>query len=142
MDIEISNRQNDLIIDIEEVKRLVKNVIDLEGQTCEEVYLHFVESKEMCSLHVQFFNDPAPTDCISFPIDDEKSEHRILGEVFVCPETAIHYAKENNVNATDEAYLYVIHGLLHLMGYLDKTESEIKKMRAAESRHVENFQKQ
>ena len=54
--------------------------------------VYFVTMKEICRLHDQFFNDPSPTDCITFPIDlDPATADRYLGDIFIAPEAALAY---------------------------------------------------
>lgn len=105
----------------------------------DEVILHFVTKSKMGKVHEIFFSDPSPTDCMSFPIDPplkEKSTkaHHILGEVFVCPQVAIEYAEEENLDPHMETTLYVIHGLLHLLGYDDLDPISRKEMRKMEKK--------
>jgi len=104
---------------------MVKALLSYLNVDCYEVIFHFVNEPEICELHEEFFDDPSTTDCISFPIDDEKTvENRILGEVFVCTDTAIKYAKEHNLDPYEEAYLYIVHGILHLIGFDDIKEND------------------
>ncbi|MFI0435606.1 MAG: rRNA maturation RNase YbeY [Parachlamydiaceae bacterium] len=138
MIVNVMNEQEALKIDPLQVERLVQKVIEFEGQSCAEVNIYFVDTPTICDLHAQFFNDPTPTDCISFPMDEEneRPEERLMGEVFVCPATAIEYAIRHKKNVYTETSLYIIHGLLHLMGYDDIEEEEIVVMRKAEERHI------
>lgn len=94
-----------------------------------ELTLYFVTKKKITKLHGEFFEDPTPTDCISFPIDDEH-----LGEIFICPAVAIEYASKKNLDPKRETTLYLIHGLLHLIGYDDLEPKTKKAMRAKEKR--------
>ena len=104
-------------------------VLDLKKIQCEEVSLYFVTERAICQLHRQFFDDPSPTDCITFPIDQET-----LGEIFVCPKVAICYASEMQIDPYEEVALYIIHGLLHLIGYDDLTPPERRIMRKNEKK--------
>ena len=142
MQINVINRQKSLSLPIPLVKRIVKSVIENEGVCCDEVSIYFVSTKEISKLHKQFFDDPTPTDCISFPIDgiqSDKQQYYVLGDVFVCPETAIQYAREKKGDAKQEIILYIIHGLLHLMGYDDMESSDRKRMRQAERKHLKRL---
>lgn len=137
--INVFNEQSALAIAEEKVQEIVQKVIEGEGQTCDEVNIYFVDTKAICTLHEEFFDDPCPTDCISFPMDEKDDgflPYRILGEVFVCPETAIAYAKENKGDPYAETFLYIIHGVLHLLGYDDIDEIDITAMREAEARYT------
>lgn len=138
--IKIYDQQSDLKINRTSVKSVTKQVLTLEGVSCDEISVHFVDTETISSLHNQFFGDPTPTDTISFPIDtEEDGNYRILGEVFVCPKTAIAYASKNKVDVYFEITLYLVHGLLHLLGYDDLGKKEIE-MRNAEQRHMSLLQ--
>ncbi len=137
------NAQNDLPIDENSISQTVNLVVQNEERRYDEVTIHFVSVDEICKLHEEYFDDPSPTDCISFPIDlededdeEDEDDYKVMGDVFVCPQVAIEYAIANNGNPYWETTLYVVHGLLHLMGYDDIDELDEKKMRAAESRHM------
>ena len=84
---------------------------------------------ELAKLHDQFFQDPTPTDCISFPLDQQH-----LGEIFVCAKTAVEYATKRNLPPYEELSLYVIHGILHCLGFDDLEPSEKRIMRKKEKR--------
>jgi probable rRNA maturation factor len=108
---------------------------------CAEVAIHFVSKKKICELHGLFFDDKSATDCISVPIDspDCSAPFSHLGEVFVCPKVALEYGG----NPHQETLLYVIHGLLHLLGFDDVKSADRKKMRQEEKkalRFISNFE--
>lgn len=142
MIVNISNEQSTLPIPLEQVEVLVKQVLLNEQASCDEVNIYFVDTPTICQLHQDYFDDPSPTDCISFPLDDEDTTgYQILGEVFVCPETALSYAKEHAADPYDETSLYIVHGLLHLLGYDDMEEEDELPMRAAENSNMEILKK-
>ena len=125
MKVTIFDHQKGLKIYKRAVTKMVKALLSYLNVDCYEVILHFVDEPKICELHEEFFNDPSPTDCISFPIDDENTvENRILGEVFVCTDTAIKYAKAHNLDSYEETYLYIVHGILHLIGFDDIQEKD------------------
>ncbi len=134
MDVHFFNQQNDLAINSIQIESVVREVLSQESIQCDEVAIHCVTSSAMCELHRIYFDDPSTTDCISFPIDPKgESGYKVLGEVFVCPQTAITYSESNPSTPYDEVTLYVVHGLLHLIGYDDLGDEE-PEMRKAETR--------
>lgn len=137
MHIEIIDRQQTLTLSPEAIRTLVASVIQHEKQQCDEVGVYFVDAHEIAQLHNEFFQDPTPTDCISFPLDSSDVQgERYLGEIFICPEVALQYAIRRKKNPYHEVTLYVVHALLHLMGYDDMEEKTRVVMRAAERRHM------
>lgn len=142
MIINVIDEQNAMSFMPDSVQGIVAEVIREENQKCDEVTIYFVDTATICELHEQFFDDPSPTDCISFPMDDEPLlDYRILGDVFVCPETAIAYGISHGKEPIKEVELYIIHGLLHLMGYDDIEENDRKAMREAEKRCIAKIKK-
>ncbi|CCB85992.1 MULTISPECIES: rRNA maturation RNase YbeY [Parachlamydia] len=140
MKIRITDQQKVLKLPKTSIKKIVQEVIHLENELCHEVIIHFISDKKMRELHAQYFNDPSPTDCISFPLDGpEETHYRVLGEIFVCPETAVKYTEQHGGDPYTETALYTIHGLLHLMGYDDIKKTDQKAMRAAEKKHLEHL---
>ncbi len=141
MIIHLYNRQSSLRICTKQVRKIIKAVLEEEGQSCDEVSVYFVDTTTISQLHAQFLQDPSPTDCLSLPMDQEQdSPYRVLGEVFVCPETAIRYATRHQLDPHRETTLYLVHGLLHLMGYDDLTPKERQQMRRREACHFRNLE--
>jgi probable rRNA maturation factor len=138
MRVEIANEQDTLALNIKQIANIVATVIVAEGQRCDEVAVHFVTAEVIGELHQRFFGDPSPTDCISLPMDEiDDGSYRHLGEVFVCPQVACEYVKtQGEGDPLAEVCLYIVHGLLHLMGYDDVEEEAAHSMRQAEQRHL------
>jgi probable rRNA maturation factor len=106
---------------------------ELHIQT-DELHFHFVTDKALRQLHATFFNDPSSTDCITFPLDPvgETLPYHALGEAFICPKTALLYAKQHKIDPYEELYRYIVHCLLHLMGYEDTEPAARSKMKKKE----------
>jgi len=147
MKVLVFDEQTDLPIVRETVKPVVKNVLSLEKKHTDEVAVYFVSTEEISRLHHEFFDDPSPTDCISFPMDSEHTgQYHVLGEIFICPKTALDYVMKTEEEINEDCYrettLYLVHGLLHLLGYRDIEEADEKLMRQAENRHMESLIRQ
>ena len=133
----IHNSQKDLPLSRKAVRALVKVVLDHLKSSHSEVSIYFVTSRKISRLHEEFFDDPKTTDCISFPLDEEH-----LGEIFVCPKTAIDYATAKGKDPFDETALYIVHGLLHCLGYDDLEPSSRRTMRKKEKSCMALIKKQ
>ncbi|HEY5235470.1 MAG TPA: rRNA maturation RNase YbeY [Rhabdochlamydiaceae bacterium] len=108
------------------VRKLVMFFLQEKKVALQEVAIYFVGIRKITQLHAEHFNDPTPTDCITFPFDDQ-----LLGEIFVCPKAALDY---NPKKPYEETTLYIIHGLLHLLGYDDIDSKKRALMRREEKR--------
>jgi probable rRNA maturation factor len=98
---------------------------------CEEISVYFVSEKKICELHAEFFNDPSPTDCISFPVDDD-----YLGDIFISPLAANRY---DPARPYEEVLLYLVHGILHLIGFDDVHANEKRSMRKMEKKCMDHL---
>ncbi len=139
MIVTIYNQQKDLPISAANIKLMVPFLLRTLEVSTDEVILHFVTLTAIGKIHDTFFSDPTPTDCISFPMDCPETEQgkvkgRILGEVFVCPKVALEYASEHQLDPHEETKLYIIHGILHLLGYDDLDSTSRRKMRRMEQK--------
>jgi probable rRNA maturation factor len=95
-----------------------------------------VDEAASARLHHQHFGDPAATDVMSFP--DGTSRPRQggvhLGDLAVCVAVARREAAGHGMGLPEELTLYILHGLLHLVGYDDRNPRELKRMWAAQRR--------
>jgi probable rRNA maturation factor len=124
----ITNKQRSIAISLPSAQKVVDFLLSHVDE--EEMAVHFVGKKRISNLHDQYFNDPSPTDCITFPYDDP----HFLGEVFVCPKVAEEYVKQHGGKLEEEITLYVVHGFLHLIGHEDTSEETAKVMRSQEKK--------
>lgn len=133
MKIHIHNKQTDVPILRYQVKNLIQETLAFKNIPCDELSISFVTTAEISKLHADYFDDPSTTDCISFPMDDPSQEgYCLLGDIFVCPQTAKDYVVANDGEVYEEISLYVIHGILHLLGYDDIDARDKTFMRQAE----------
>ncbi len=75
------------------------------------IELNLVDDETIAQVHGEFLDDPTATDVITF--------HH--GEIFVSVDTARHYAAQHGLCEREELFRYLVHGLVHLHGYLDDT---------------------
>lgn len=133
----LHNDQKALPIPKRLISHIVQEILSFLKIDCKEISIYFTTKAKISELHDEFFNDPTPTDCISFPLDQDH-----LGEIFVCPEVAIEYAAQKHLNPFQETILYMVHGILHLIGYDDIKAPDRKLMRQMEKKcmnHIKSF---
>ncbi len=133
--ITINNSQRKFAISVPSAQKLASFLLKKSGYM--GMAIHFVGMRKISLLHLQYFNDPTPTDCISFPYEDPL----FLGEVFVCPQIAKNYVDRTKGDLEKELTLYIVHGFLHLLGFDDQTDAERKKMRAGEEKWMRTLAK-
>ena len=139
MEVHVNSDSSLIPINPGSVQALANDFISFHNLSFDEVSICFVDTKTICTLHDQFFDDPSTTDCISFPMDDAEDEgYKVMGEIFVCPETAVNYIQQQKGDLYEEVTLYVVHGLLHLIGFDDIEDTDREKMRAEEVRYLKH----
>lgn len=84
-----------------------------------EVEVSFITDEAIAKVHAEFLEDPTPTDVITFA----------HGEILISTETALRQAVEHGQTPEREVALYLIHGLLHLNGHEDGTETGFSAMK-------------
>ncbi len=95
-----------------------------------DVSILLVDEDEMARLHVEWMDEPGPTDVLSFPMDDLRAGdpsgprvEGILGDIVLCPTVAAKQAEAAGHPADVELALLLTHGVLHLLGH-DHAEPE------------------
>lgn len=91
------------------------------------------------SLNEEFLHHSGDTDVIAFeyaasggPADFAADDELLWGEIYVCLPVAERAAQEHRTSVSFEVILYIIHGLLHLAGFDDHTDSDRRRMRRRE----------
>lgn len=93
-----------------------------------------VDGATISRLHAQFLDDPSPTDVLSFVLT--RRGGWLEGEIVACAEVAVQVARRLRRLAADELLLYIVHGMLHLVGYDDRTPAEARRMRQQERAYL------
>ncbi|CDJ99106.1 putative rRNA maturation factor [Microbacterium sp. C448] len=131
MTIEITNESGVTGVDETKLLRLMEyNLAELHVSPEADVAIILVDEGAMEALHVQWMDEPGPTDVLSFPMDelrpgteDIPTPPGLLGDIVLCPQVAETQAREAGHTTEDELLLLTTHGLLHLLGF-DHAEPE------------------
>lgn len=99
----------------------------LSGLECVEISI--VDDAAIAHVHAEFLDDPSATDVITFP----------YGEILVSCDTAARYAAAHALSPQQELFRYMVHGLVHLHGYLDAAPEERAALFAVQEPLVERF---
>src|SRR5438270_3408734 len=119
--ISIASPQETVPIDRGRMREVVRAVLEGEGAGDAEISLAFVDNPTIHRLNKRYLDHDEPTDVLSFPLS-ERNTKKLAGELVLGVEIAQQQALERGHDVQAELGLYVIHGLLHLRGYDDKTE--------------------
>lgn len=115
-------------------KRWLKSVIEAEGFDLSEINYIFCDDEYLHKINVEYLDHDTLTDIITF--DNSEDENLIEGDIFVSVERITDNAKDFNTTFEQEFKRVVVHGVLHLCGYYDKTDEDEKQMRAKEEHYI------
>ena len=117
-------------IPLKNSKHWLKKVVNNEKKQLGEIVYVFCNDSYILQKNIQFLNHNFLTDVISF---DYSAENKISGDILISIERIKENAKKFNVPFLNELDRVMAHGLLHLLGYNDKSKNEIKTMRDKEN---------
>jgi probable rRNA maturation factor len=129
---------NESVIPVDEValQRLSIYALDyLHVHPDAELAIVLVDEGAMEQLHLQWMDEPGPTDVLSFPMDELRpgteeamTPAGLLGDIVLCPQVAISQAETAGHTPLDEMLLLTTHGILHLLGFDHAEPDEEKEM--------------
>ena len=130
----VRNLQRKIDVDVLELRgfaaKAVQHSLALQTQKrtdlrkLSKVFVWLISDRRMALLHRKFLGQSGPTDVLTF-------QH---GEIFISAETARRNARAFGNSLVRELKLYIVHGLLHLHGFDDRTPGEADKMKSAQEK--------
>lgn len=146
-EVEIDDSQKALTVDHQRLCDIVRSTLAAERCASASISLAIVDNETIHELNIRYLQHDFPTDVLSFLLESELDEaslpipkgaprgcgKRLEGEIIVSAEMAKQSAAKYLWKPLDELTLYVVHGLLHLCGYDDRSNKELGVMRQRES---------
>jgi len=127
---EISNRQTALKVPRAAIRKAVAVALRGQGKRG-ELSIAVVGDREIAELNERYLHHAGPTDVLAFPYGTEGD--CVGGEIVVNAERAVAEAQARPHSAEAELMLYVVHGLLHLLGCDDADAASRRTMRRREA---------
>ena len=114
----------------------ISGILASEGYSVGPIDYIFVEDEELLEINVQYLGHDDLTDIITFDYTQGKT---LSGDIFISTQRVEENAVTFGVSFENELQRVMSHGLLHLMGYGDKTEEESLLMRSKEEEKIRMF---
>jgi rRNA maturation RNase YbeY len=92
--------------------------------------VHLINDEELLQMNIKYLNHDTLTDILTFDYTENKV---INAELYISTDRVIDNSKKFNTSIYNELHLVIIHGLLHCIGFRDKTKAEKEAMRNAEN---------
>jgi probable rRNA maturation factor len=116
------------------LKSFLRKIIKSKGKELISINYVFCSDKELLKLNNEFLEHNYYTDILTFDLSESKN--KIIAEIFISLDRVKDNAVQFDSSIKKELHRVIIHGVLHLCGYSDKTKTEILKMRAAEEKYL------
>lgn len=145
MNVYIDNRQDKIKVGVA-LENIIESVIDeclsVEEMSKDvEVSVSFVDNNEIRELNRDYRNVDAPTDVLSFPMNEDFEEplSKILGDIVISLERALEQSVEYGHTIEREVAYLTAHSMFHLLGYDHMTDEDKILMREKEKQVMKNL---
>ena len=108
-------------------ERVLAAVFGAEGRRLDALGLVFVDDERMREMNLAYRGLDAPTDVLSFEAEEDE-ERQICGEIIIAMPTAARQAEAAGHSLERELAWLFAHGLLHVLGHDDESESGLEAM--------------
>lgn len=129
----------ELNFSLEESKKHVDwitRVVEEEGFELGKLDYIFCDDEKLISINQQYLGHNTYTDIITFDYTETKT---LSGDIFISIERVRENSLTFNTTFEKELLRVMIHGVLHLIGYGDKDDSEVRIMREKEEEKIKMF---
>ncbi len=136
---EINLFTEDIIYEYQEIHKLknwIISVIKSENYELENLNVIFTSDNYLLEMNKNYLNHDYFTDVITF---DYVENNKLSGDIFISIDRVGENAKNYKVNFLHELNRIIVHGLLHLLGYKDKTKTEKKIMTSKENFYLDKI---
>lgn len=143
--IEVSSRHVDLPVPPHCLNEVAEATLRHHDVISADLSVVIVDDTKMAELNKHHLNHTGPTDVLTFDLRDDLNapEHsdgptRIEGEIVISHDTAKREAAKREHPIQDELALYVVHGILHLLGFDDHEQGDAARMHSIEDDILES----
>jgi len=124
-------------IDEDRLKRWINSIVEQKDKYIEELSLVFCSDEYILDVNQNYLQHDYYTDIITF---DYCTGCKISGDLIISLDTVLSNSQKFNSSYNTELHRVIIHGVLHLLGYKDKTSEEAKEMRQNEDLSLKQFE--
>jgi len=118
------------------IKLWIKTIIESEKKQLGQLNFVFTTDEELLKTNIQFLKHNTYTDIITFDYCEGKT---INGDITISIERVKENAEKFKIDFETEIKRVIIHGVLHLCGYKDKTNKDVKAMRSKENSALKKY---
>lgn len=132
----VRNQQKDCPIDTARLREIVRDHLERQLKRQEyDIAVFLIPVRRMARLNRIHLGHEGPTDVITFDYG-VPGRHQLHGEILVCPAVARIQSCQHHTSWQSEVLRYIIHGMLHLQGYDDRSDTDRRAMKREEDRRL------
>lgn len=113
----------------EETRKLIRYIIGREKKKLGAINIVFTNNSSILLINKKYLHHSYYTDVITF---NNSIKNIVSGDIFVSVNQVIINSKRYNTQKLEELFRVIIHGVLHLIGYVDESEEDRKMMKNKE----------
>lgn len=142
----LRNAQRAHRVRIDLAREITRHLLEeMLGLANYELAVTLVSPARMAEINQEFLEHEGSTDVISFDYlegQEEGRQARVYGEIFISVADARKQAREFRTTWQEELVRYIVHGVLHLLGYDDLSPAKRKTMKREEGKLVRRLGKE
>lgn len=120
------------------IKELISVLVAEEGKIFSTLDYIFCSDEYLLEINKKYLGHDDLTDIVTFDLSDGNDP--IIGEIYISVERVRDNSHLFSVPFSEELYRVIVHGILHLCGYNDKSPNDQKRMRAKEDYYLSKLQ--
>lgn len=124
--------------DRERLGHFINSLFEQNSLILDKLNYTFCSDDDILEVNKSYLNHDYYTDIVTFDLRDRPSEP-VYGEIFISKDTVASNAELNQQSFDRELHRVIFHGVLHLIGFNDKTEEEMQIMRKEEEKALESY---
>lgn len=118
-------------------KTWLKNCILAENGKKEHINFIFCDDAYLLNINKEYLQHDTYTDIITFDLSTKPNQ--LLADIFISVERVAENAEKFKIDYEQELRRVMVHGVLHLLGYKDKSKKDQEHMRAKENEYLQKF---
>lgn len=139
---EVTNKTKSRI-DLSVVKKIAEKFLLIYKLKKKEVSIVFIGDQEMKRINYKYRKKNKTTDVLSFGVNGNESfvDNDFFGEILINYQQIKRQAKDRKVTIKEELIFILVHGLIHLLGYDDKTAKQAQVMEDLGNKFIKRISK-
>ena len=118
------------------IKKWIKEIISDSDKKIGDINIIFVTDKELLEINQKYLNHSYYTDIITF---NYNTQRKISGDIYISLERIMENSFKYQCSLSSEVLRVIIHGILHLLGFNDKTKEQKSIMKKTEDDALRKF---